>query len=813
METQPLIPGRRKVYRKKSRYGNVVTRFIVFAVIGILFINSISLVKKLRLFGDYFPLDSRRISRDKLFDLYLKQLKEQNFAGDWLKKYTSIPHLAGEGYELVEFTEKKFQEYGLKTHISTYDVYLNTPKDHALNLIDTSSHSIVYSPSLREDELKDDPTTQGDDLIPTFHGYSANGNVTAEFIYANYGRKQDFAKLVLAGVDIKGKICIVRYGEIYRGLKVRFAQENGAVAVLMYSDPADDHGITVENGYKLYPEGPARNPSSVQRGSVMYLSDVPGDPTTPGYASVPGAERADPHHSTPKIPSLPISYKEVLPILEKLNGYGLDSGKVDEDFAGELPGISYNIGPNPGYTLNLFNEQNYNITPIFNVIGELEGHLKDEVIVIGNHRDSWIVGGASDPNSGSASMLEIIRGFSALIKLGYKPLRTIVFASWDGEELGLLGSTEYVEDNLKFLQKKVVAYLNLDSSVSGTHLGLDASPSLFNLLKECSKLVDYPQGGTLFDHYAKERNWDISIMGSGSDYCPFLDHATIPSLNLGFSSSSSDAVYHYHSNYDSFHWMSTLVDPDFVYHNAISQYLGLMILQLSEKEILDLKIDDYSKEIRKYFKEVLELIPKEWSGKKIYQFDLSNDLDYHKFVKKITDVYKSFDISKVKSKLIGLIDKLRGKDLVHGLSHSDDKHHPSSELTLKDLVSMVSEELDNFNTKMVRYNKFLEKLQSKLSAEDLSLWQKLKLLTLIKLNNARLKFFERNFLHVDGLKDRPWYKHMIYASGRYTGYAGQSLPGIREAVEDGDFEATVDWINYLYKSIKRIEITLTDFTY
>ncbi|ODV93630.1 hypothetical protein PACTADRAFT_45879 [Pachysolen tannophilus NRRL Y-2460] len=747
---------------------NAKSRFAVLTLFGVSILILINFLAIDKLCFNVFNF--KRIPKAKLFDTFLQKLDDENLAGNWSAIYTAsgIRHLAGEGQELVDFTSQKFQEFGLKTWVETYNCYLNTPIEQSLKLIKEKNNEIEYIPSLKEDELEDDPTTFGGNLVPTFHGYSANGNVTAEYIYVNYGRKEDFIKLIENNISINGKIVIARYGEIHRGLKVKFAQENGAVGVLLYSDPGDDHGITTENGYAAYPDGPARNPSSVQRGSVMYLSNAPGDPTTPGFASLPGVERKDPHRSIPTIPSLPISFRDVEPILAKLNGFGLPSNKISKDFIGGLPDYDYSIGPNQNYVLNLYNNQNYTISPIFDVIGELEGYIKDEVILVGNHRDAWIVGGASDPNSGSASLLEIIRGFKALTDIGFKPLRTIVFASWDGEEIGLLGSTEYMENHSSELQKKIVAYYNVDVAVSGTHLNMESSPSLFKILKDVSKFVKYPgdKAGkqTLYDHYEKEQNWNIGILGSGSDYCAALDHLGIPSVDLGFGNSEKDAVYHYHSNYDSYHWMSTLIDPGFVYHNTISKFLGLMILQLSEHEVIDFKLGDNSAKIKIYFDEISKLIPSNWNDRKIKDFDL-NDHNYDAILRKLT-----------------------------------------KRLNFKELLQFTSNKLSEFDKSMSEYDLYLSRLQEEFNdLNTLKLWSKLKLFFKIKLNNLKLKYFERNFLHDEGLINRSWYKHMIYASGRYTGYEGQSLPGLREAVEDGDFENAVKWINILLKAIRRIE--------
>lgn len=319
-------------------------------------------------------------------------------------------------------------------------------KAAAKNALD-DKWEVKFEASLEEDVIEEDETSSRADRIPTFHGYSANGNVTTAYVYVNYGTYQDFEDLIQANVSLAGKIAIARYGGIFRGLKIKRAQDLGMVGAVLYCDPGDDGEMTEENGYEVYPNGPARQPSSVQRGSAQFLSVAPGDPTTPGYPSKPGVPREPVEGRIPSIPSLPISYIEALPILKSLNGHGpkaSDFNKFWTKNAGlGYKGVKYNVGPSPdNLQLNLVNEQEYVTTPLWNVIGVINGTLADEVIILGNHRDAWIVGGAGDPNSGSAALNEVIRGFGQALRLGWKPLRTIVFASWDGEEYGLLGSTE-----------------------------------------------------------------------------------------------------------------------------------------------------------------------------------------------------------------------------------------------------------------------------------------------------------------------------------------------------------------------------------
>ncbi|CDO93991.1 unnamed protein product [Kluyveromyces dobzhanskii CBS 2104] len=675
---------------------------------------------------------------------YLQILDDTNYAGKWSEKLTSVPHLAGQGIELVDWTASKFEEYGLTTEVEAFDIYLNYPVGNGLTLL--SNGEPIYQANLTEDVLPEDSTTGGDDVVPAFHGYSASGNVTAEYVYVNYGSKEDFDLLEEFGVSLKGRIAIARYGKIFRGLKVKFAQEAGAAGVLIYSDPGDDF-FQEAKGDKPYPNGPARNPSSLQRGSVQFLSQFPGDPTTPGRPSQgDDVVRDDPYKSIPKIPSLPVSFKEVKPILEKLNGHGLKGSTIGGDkWVGNLLGFDYWTGPNPKNTINLYNEQKYDIVPIHNVYGTLEGYdPKSGYILVGNHRDAWIKGGASDPNSGTAAMLEIMRSLHNLTQTGWKPRRTIKFASWDGEEYALLGSTEFGEKNGEELKKNLLAYLNVDVAVSGRKLQISSSPFLNNAIKETLPLIDYPlqENLTLEEHFFNHSK--INILGSGSDYTVFLEHLGIASLDVGFGATAEDPVYHYHSNYDSFHWMSTMQDPGFKLHNTIAKLLGTLTLRLSEDKIINTKVSDYSIELAKYYHAIEANVPQQWLN----------------------------------------ITNHRGKPLI-------------------DLIHKTNVKLDQLATSGSAFDDYLTDLNKQWDGVDsLPWWNRIKLHFKIVGANFKLFYLERVFLHEEGLKDRPWFKHIIFASGKYTGYEGFALPGLKEALDDTNIKDFVHWNKIFLHTIK-----------
>lgn len=654
-------------------------------------------------------------------------------AREWSQYYTAGPHLAGKNQSQAQWTADKWSEFGVHhAEVVSYDVYINYPLDHRLAML--KDGEVAFEATLEEDVLEDDPTTNLTDRVPTFHGYSASGDVTGSFVYANYGTYKDFEDLVNAGIDIKDKIVLVKYGGIFRGLKVKRASELGAVGVVMYSDPGDDGEVTEENGLKTYPDGPARNPSSVQRGSCQYLSIAPGDPTTPGYPSKPGAPREPVDGRIPDIPSLPISYKEALPLLKALNGHGPNVTSFNKYWQGGglgYKGVEYNIGPTPpNLTINLMNKQDYVTTPLWNAIGVINGTISDEVVVIGNHRDAWIAGGAGDPNSGSAALNEVIRSFGKALAAGWKPHRTIVFASWDGEEYGLIGSTEWVEEYLPWLSASTIAYINVDVGARGQHFTTSAAPLLNKAIYEVTSEVQSPnqtvKGQTVRDTWSGH----ISTMGSGSDFTAFQDFAGISSIDVGFGAGPNDPVYHYHSNYDSFHWMDKYGDPGFEYHITIAKIIALLAAKLVEEPIVQFNATDYAVGLKKYLGSVETLA--EESG-------LSTETAA-KPLKKLSKAIESFQ--KASTKFDAKAQKL--EDLVlssHGLS-----------------------------------------------AESLA-----KVYKEIRSTNTKYKFLERQFLYAPGLDSRSWFKHVVFAPGLWTGYAGATYPGLVEALDDKDAGLVEKW--------------------
>ncbi|CAH0014388.1 unnamed protein product [Clonostachys rhizophaga] len=717
--------------------------------------------------------NGQSLSYQELESIFL-ETPSSELAEKWLYYYTSGPHLAGKNLSQAEWTRDRWEEWGVSSEIVSYDTYINYPVDHSLSLLrevggdgNTKTWEVAFKASLEEDVLEDDPTTALEDRIPTFHGYSASGNVTASFVYVNYGTYQDYQDLVDAGIQLEGKIAIAKYGGIFRGLKVKRAQELGVIGVLIYSDPGDDGEYTIANGYDSYPKGPARHPNSVQRGSVEFLSVSPGDPTTPGWPSKPGAPRAPPHNAIPSIPSIPISYTDALPILKALNGHGPKGTDLNKYWGINnglgYAGVEYFVGPSPDdVVLNLYNDQEYVTTPLWNVIGIVNGTIPNEVIIVGNHRDAWIAGGASDPNSGSAVINEVIRGVGKALEAGWKPLRTIVFASWDGEEYGLIGSTEWVEEYLPWIQDANVAYINLDVAVSGDVFHGGATPTLHKLLRDSVGKVLSPnqtiEGQTIGDL------WDgvIPPLGSGSDFTAFQDYAGVPALDIGFKANPKSPVYHYHSNYDSFHWMSILGDPGFKYHKAASQLLGLIVANLVDSIVIPLQATAYADALDKY-------------------------------------------LDGIETQLGSTAEPVTEAEIfVHRAKESAGPVQGSSD-AFKDSLFAIREAIQRLHISAERLDGASAWINQQLE-EGIPWWnfiKKAKVALAILSVNKKYKLLERNLLYEGGLDGRPWFKHVVYAPGLWTGYSGAVFPGLTESIDADDYISGLKWAGIIKKAIDR----------
>ncbi|KAH5489920.1 hypothetical protein HBI29_205990 [Parastagonospora nodorum] len=539
---------------------------------------------------------------------------------EWSYYYTHGDHVAGRNKTMAQWTADKWADYGFKSRLDEYFVFLNYPVSNSLLL--TYPNGSTYKPTLKEDILEEDPTTSYPNSVPTFHGYSFSGNASAEYVYVGRGQQVDFQRLLALGVDLKGKIALAKYGGPFRGLKVKNAQDHGMIGTVIFSDPGDDGNMTEAKGVAAYPNGPARNPTTVQRGSVQFLSTYPGDPTTPGYVSKPDSERADRTNITPQIPSLPISWIEAQPLLKALNGFGTNGTAVNRTgWVGAIPGVTYSTGAGSGVTLSMSNLMNDTYGTIWNAVGVINGTAQDEVIIVGNHRDAWIVGGAADPNSGSAVLIELAKAFGKLTATGWKPARTIVLCSWDAEEYGLVGSTEWMEEYIPWLKNAAVSYLNIDVAVAGPIPDISATPDLHSIGTSLMKKITYPYRGasdlTLYDVWMHESGGEVGVLGSGSDYTAFL-HRGIAAIDMGSGGGPMDPVYPYHSNYDSYAWMERFGDPGFHTHKAMGQYLTLLLYHMVNDAVVPLEPSGYVSEFKKYFEDLETTV-----GSSNYTIDLS----------------------------------------------------------------------------------------------------------------------------------------------------------------------------------------------
>lgn len=732
-------------------------------------------------------------------------------AHDTLRKLTSYPHYAGNGFDQITALALKndwekalgLPTSGVEEHIydagsaksqervrgkpklgvwiDTYYPILNTPVHASVTLLTPEP----FHAKLREEAVDGDPDSKFRDALPVFHGLSVSGDVTAQYVYAGYGRKRDFDALEEKGINVTGKIAIVKYGGVFRGLKIKAAQEAGAVGAIIYTDPGDDGEVTEENGYKPYPEGPARQPSSVQRGSVQFLSKYPGDPSTPNEPAYKNATRVE-GGNQPSIPSLPLSYEDAIPILQALHGKGERAEDISKDWQGGLgyKGIEYWTGPSD-VDLHLVNEVDTDITPIWNVAAVIPGHIQDEVVIVGNHRDAWVLG-AADPNSGTAAQMETIRGIGKLVKQGWKPLRTIIFASWDAEEYGLIGSTEWAEDFGDWLSKNTAAYLNLDVAVAGSNYHAAASPSLAWLLRQAADDVSLGSDASrsVFSTLTDGGDWKawrleedeltgveeesathISPLGSGSDYTAFLQRYGIASLDFGYKGGPKDAVYHYHSIYDSFFWQETYSDPGFHRHVEIAKVLGLSTLRLADSLVLPINTTQYAIELEYYLSKIQSIINgTSFEGK----------LDLNQLDKAIqTAINASRDLDKQAERAIEKLRKLLPKHPhfswsqkiyrfftrfggCHGHSDkmellSDDNHSPRSP--------------PSFPLPTLGHVKEIKKVLEE-----------------IRVINKKKQGFEGGFISEEGIKDREWYKHKGVAPGAWLGYGATTFPALTEAL-------------------------------
>ncbi|PWN29218.1 Zn-dependent exopeptidase, partial [Jaminaea rosea] len=636
----------------------------------------------------------------------------------------------------------------------TYHVWLNDPQEDASSLslgpatkkrVDKTAPT--WEADLREDTLDDDPTSVH--RIPAFHGYSKPGSASGPLVFAGYCSPSDFALLKKRKIPVKGAITLCRYGGLFRGLKVLASYEAGAVGTLIFSDPIEDGNVTEANGHKAYPDGPARQATSIQRGSVQALSAYPGDPGTPGRPSYKNATRLDARKadSLPKIPSLPISYKNAARLFAALKGKGVNSKEFEEagkgTWLGAIPDVKeYWTGPTPEDVVVKMNNAMTppsTVKPIWNSYALIPGVVQNEVVVLGSHRDAWSCG-AGDPSSGAAAVHEVVAGFGALLKTGWRPLRSILVTSWDAEEYGLVGSTEFGEDYAKWLQEHAVAYLNTDVAASGTGLKTGASPLLAELLRGAARNVTDPNG----DGNATIQLSTVKPLGSGSDFSVFLQHLGIPSSDIGYAHTPGrgDPVYHYHSQYDSFSWMEKYGDPEFKHITTIAKVLGLAALRVADGVILPFSLEEEANTIAEYVTKVEEVAKKNGAGVRTSggcHGSQKGKLDFTKLHREAKQLQRA--AQRLECKKAKISKEL--EELFSSIGKSDNNGDTPAGQKLRRLLHLLAEAQ--------------------------------------KINTAS-RTFEHHFIHPKGLKGRPWYRSLLVAPGRWLGYGATPLPGLTEAI-------------------------------
>ena len=534
-----------------------------------------------------FPDDAIAAQRQR--EEQFRKIPDTARLKEYMEAMAAEPHAAGRpaSRKVAEYALAKFKSWGLDARIEEFEAMMPWPTERTVELIAPTKYTL----QLKEPVLADDPDSADADQTPQYNAYSGDGDVTGEVVYVNYGVPADYDKLKELGLDVKGKIVLARYGQSWRGIKPKVAYEHGAIGCLIYSDPRDDGYFAGD----VYPGGAFRPEFGAQRGSVMDMPVHPGDPLTPGWGSEAGG-RKNAREDAPtilKIPVLPISYGDALPILKSLKG-----PVAPEAWRGALP-LTYHVGPGPAQ-LHMKLAFEWRNRPLYNVIVRIPGSTRpDEWIIFGNHHDAW-VNGAEDPISGASALMETARGLSELLKSGWRPGRTIVLALWDGEEWGLLGSTEWAEKHDAELRQKAAVYINTDSSGKGW-LSAGGSHGLQQFLNEVAKDVNDPRTGKPVFEEARKRSltnvpeagkaaaeadpaYRIAPLGSGSDYTPFLQHLTISALNVGFGGESDGGIYH--SVYDTVRWYQKFSDGDYTYGRALSQVTGTLVMRLADAAVL-----------------------------------------------------------------------------------------------------------------------------------------------------------------------------------------------------------------------------------
>jgi N-acetylated-alpha-linked acidic dipeptidase len=675
--------------------------------------------------------------------------------GGWLKQMAAEPNHVGSPHDKAnaEFQLAQFKAWGWDARIESFEVLYPTPVSETLELLGDKP----FKATLREAPIPGDSSaTAKDPALPAYLAYQGDGDVTAPLVYVNYGMQADYEALERQGVDVKGKIVIARYGNGWRGLKPLLAQMHGAVGCIIYSDPRDD-GYATD---KAYPDGPARPPQGFQRGSVADMPIYPGDPLTPGIGATKDAQRlkiAD-AQTILKIPALPISYADAQPLLAAIDG-----NVAPAAWRGALP-LTYHVGPSTAL-VHLAVKSDWSLKTIYDVIAVMKGSKwPDQWVVRGNHHDGWVFG-ATDPLSGQVALMAEAKAMGALAAKGWRPKRTIVYASWDGEEPMLLGSTEWAETHAAELKAKAVIYINSDSNHRGT-LTVDGSHDFQRFIDDVARDVSDPETGVSVDarHRAKlrveglEPNADVAAkalavanasaaadpsrstpigpLGSGSDYSAFLEHLGVPALNVEYGGEGESGGV-YHSRYDTYEHHSRFVDPGFVYDALMAKTIGRAVMRLADADLPQQHASELADTVSAYLGEVRRLADSRRESAERQEAMLRD---------------KSFQLAADPTK-----------------THGDPA--PLERVPHIDLAPLENA-ADRLKRSAGAYDDALARFGPGLSPERLAKLQEI------------MRQIDQTLAPDTGLPGRPWYKHLLYAPGRFTGYGAKTLPGVREAIED-----------------------------
>ncbi|MBI3675299.1 MAG: M28 family peptidase [Proteobacteria bacterium] len=686
-------------------------------------------------------------AREKSFDAMIQPSE----MGAWLKLLAAEPNHVGSPHDKAnaEWVLAQFKSFGWDAHIETFQVLYPTPISETLELMGAKP----YKATLQEPPIPGDTSaTAKQPPLPAYVEYQGDGDVKAPLVYVNYGMQDDYKALERMGVSVKGKIVIARYGKGWRGLKPKLAQDHGAIGCLIYSDPADD-------GYAediVYPTGAERPPHGFQRGSVFDMPLYPGDPLTPGVGATADAKRLTRAQAAVilKIPVLPISYADAQVFLQTMTG-----NVVPGNWRGALP-ITYRVGPSNA-AIHLAVKSDWSMKTLYDVIATLRGvTYPDQWVVRGNHRDGWVFG-ATDPLSGQIAMLEEAKALGQLEKQGWRPKRTIVYASWDGEEPGLLGSTEWAETHGTELKQKAVLYINSDSNARG-FLSVGGSHDLEHFINQvASDVIDPETKVTVGErHRAKVRidalapdvkdedkekaktaanpakDFPLDALGSGSDYSTFIEHLGVPAMNIGYDGEGeSDGVYH--SRYDTYEHHSRFVDPGFVYSGVLAKTVGRMVLRLADTELPVERAQNFSDTMTSYLGQVKKL-----EGDKRKEAETQKGLLKDRAFQLAADPTKTSGVPTA----LNDVPKLNLAPLEKSIAH-------------------LTQSAKAYDTA------FAAKSATLAPSARAKLW------------DAMQRLDQRLTSDV-GLPGRPWYRNLIYAPGRFTGYGAKTLPGVREAIED-----------------------------